>query len=401
MSAGSRVREWTVPKVLAMLPRMRDSNQTPPHEPPLLPPVAADFSFDAHPETVGDFAPVAGTGPGISLPRALLVWLILLLGFGVGGTFLGQQELALLAAFAGVFVAANAADADRGWRELYYALGWVVPALGFASSMAVAAAIWKSPLPGFTRAGLVVVSSIAAGISVLTVPPFAGRALSKFLFGDPEPHRLHLTARCVVITLALVLPGWFAAQQMLESLLHENSSLMDQTGLTGSLLGYALLAFAGVGTWVRRSFGDACARLGLRLPGARDLLVAGVALGALWLLNTGADFVQQRWFPGLWASDRRMTEAIAAGMTPARAVLLGLSAGIGEEITLRGALQPRLGIPLTAAFFAALHVQYSWFGMLVIFLLGVLLGQVRKRTTTTVAILAHVAYDVIAVLGGK
>ena len=380
---------------------MRDSNQTPPHEPPLLPPIASDFSFPVPPEGGEGVAPAPASMPGLPLPRALVVWLVLLLGFGVGGVALGQQELAMLAAFAGIFVAANAADADRGWRELYYAIGWVVPALGFAASMAVAAAIWKSPLPGFTRAGLVVVSSVAAGISVLCIPPFAGRALAKFLFHDPDPYRLHLTARCVVITLALALPGWFAAQQMLETLLHENVSLMDQAGLSGSLLGYALLAFAGVGTWVRRSFAGACERLGLRVPGLRDLLVTGIALGALWLLNTGADFVQQHWFPDLWASDRRMTEAIASGVTPARAVLLGLSAGIGEEITLRGALQPRLGIPLTAAFFAALHVQYSWFGMLVIFLLGVLLGQVRKRTNTTVAILAHVAYDVIAVLGGK
>jgi membrane protease YdiL (CAAX protease family) len=137
------------------------------------------------------------------------------------------------------------------------------------------------------------------------------------------------------------------------------------------------------------------------VPGIRDLLVAVVALGLLWALNTGADVVQQRWFPDLWAADHRITDAIAAGLSPARAVLLGLSAGIGEEITLRGGLQPRLGIPLTAAFFAALHVQYSWFGMLVIFVLGLLLGAVRKRTNTSVAILAHIAYDVLAVLGGK
>ena len=44
-------------------------------------------------------------------------------------------------------------------------------------------------------------------------------------------------------------------------------------------------------------------------------------------------------------------------------------------------------------------MQYSWFGMLVILALGLVLGLVRKRTNTTVAMIAHVAYDVIAVLG--
>ncbi len=382
---------------------MRDSNQTP-SDAPLVP-------FD--PAAGAEIAPgSAAPDPGVagepaftsrmSLPRALLVWLALLVAFGVGGVLLGQQELALLAAFAGVFVAANAADVDRGWRELYYALGWVVPVLGFVSSMAVAAAIWKGPLPLTTRAVLVFVSSLAAGISVFTASPRTGTILARFLFRDPQPgHRLRLAARCVVITLALVVPGWFAAQQLLENLLHENGALLDQAGLSGSLIGYALLAFAGVGWMVRRDFRGAAARLGLRVPGIRDLVVAVLALVALWALNTGADFVQQRWFPALWASDRKITDAIASGLSPQRAVLLGLSAGIGEEITLRGALQPRLGVLLTSAFFASLHVQYSWFGMLVIFVLGVILGGVRQRTNTTVAMLAHIAYDSLAVLTGK
>jgi len=150
---------------------------------------------------------------------------------------------------------------------------------------------------------------------------------------------------------------------------------------------------------VRRNFAAAAARLGLVWPGWRDLIAATLVLAVLWGLNLGADAMQHRLFPGLWEADRRVTEAIASGMGFGTALLLGLSAGIGEEITLRGGLQPRLGILLTSAFFAALHVQYSWFGMLVILALGLVLGMVRKRTNTTVAMIAHVAYDVIAVLG--
>jgi len=383
-------------EALAMLPRMRDSNQTPPDEPPF--PAPPSFEFEPSVSAVEVLAPPAPP----SIGRPLVVWLVLLLAFGLGGMLIGQQELALLAAFSGIFVAANAADVDRGWRELYYALGWVVPAFGFFSSMAISAAIWKSPLPLSTRALLVLIASIAAGLSVLSVPTFVGNAIARFLFRDPAPsHLLRLAARCVVLTLALAVPGWFAAQQLMETLLHENGSLMDQAGLSGGLVGYVLLAFAGVGFLVRRSFGDCARRLGLAVPRPRDLGVALLALAALWALNTGADWIQRQWFPALWAADHRITEAMAAGLTPQRALLLGLSAGIGEEITLRGALQPRLGVPLTAAFFAALHVQYSWFGMLVIFVLGLLLGLVRRRTNTTAAILAHVAYDVIAVLGGN
>jgi len=65
---------------------------------------------------------------------------------------------------------------------------------------------------------------------------------------------------------------------------------------------------------------------------------------------------------------------------------------------MRGALQPRLGLLLTSLVFAGLHVHYSWFGMATILLLGVLLGLIRNRTSTTVAILVHALYDIAAVL---
>ena len=79
-------------------------------------------------------------------------------------------------------------------------------------------------------------------------------------------------------------------------------------------------------------------------------------------------------------------------------MLIGVTAGIGEEITLRGGLQPRLGIALTSLLFAALHVQYSWFGMLLVFTLGVTLGIIRSRANTTAAIVVHGLYDMLALV---
>jgi len=367
---------------------MHDSNQTPPPDSE-----AAPEFFPADPGVVP-----APQEPA-SLARPLLIWLALLLAFGVGGLLFGQQELAMLSAVAGIFVAAHAADRHRGWRELYFALGWVVPALGFVVSLAVGLQLWQSSLPSLLRGALVLLSACCAGLAILTVPSPVGSALARFLFREPQPgHVLRLSARVVVLTLALAIPGWFAAQIVMEELLDGPESLMDQVGLGGGLVGYVLLAFAGVGWLIRRNLAEAARRLGLAWIGWRDLLVAALTLAALWGLNTGADLLQQKLLPEVWAADRRVTEAIASGMGPGRALMLGLSAGIGEEITLRGALQPRLGILLTSTFFAALHVQYSWFGMLVILALGLMLGWVRKRTNTSVAILAHVAYDVIAVL---
>jgi membrane protease YdiL (CAAX protease family) len=115
-------------------------------------------------------------------------------------------------------------------------------------------------------------------------------------------------------------------------------------------------------------------------------------------LNAGTETLQHRWFPDLWEHDQRMSHLIAGGLGIGGSLLLGLSAGVGEELAMRGALQPRLGLWLTALVFASLHVHYSWFGMATIFLLGVLLGVLRDRTNTTVAIIVHCLYDISAIV---
>jgi membrane protease YdiL (CAAX protease family) len=78
------------------------------------------------------------------------------------------------------------------------------------------------------------------------------------------------------------------------------------------------------------------------------------------------------------------------------AIALALAAGIGEEILFRGALLPRLGNPMSALLFAALHAQYAIsLATLEIFILGLVLGWLRRRAGTTGAIVAHSGYDMI------
>ena len=121
-------------------------------------------------------------------------------------------------------------------------------------------------------------------------------------------------------------------------------------------------------------------------------------VGALIGLNSGTEWAEHRFFPLLWQQDRDVTRLIAGALPVSTALLLGVSAGLGEEIAIRGALQPRLGIVLCAVLFASAHVQYSWFGMLTIGLLGVLLGGIRAGTNTTTAIVVHALYDIFAAL---
>ena len=81
------------------------------------------------------------------------------------------------------------------------------------------------------------------------------------------------------------------------------------------------------------------------------------------------------------------------------APLIGLSAGIGEELLFRGAIQPRYGIFLTSVLFALLHSQYGFsFITLGTFLLGCIFGVIAKRYGTTHAIIAHTSYNTLAVI---
>jgi hypothetical protein len=323
-------------------------------------------------------------------------WLIAIAVLGGGGVLLGEQELALLTATAGLFVVAQAADLEPRWAMLYRLLSWVVPVTSAAVFVLLAGLIYqgdlalvpKSILLGFTSASAA--ACLAAGLR-----PIADGLARLLLRADPPSHSLRLSARLILAGLLLAVPGWFALRDVLAD---ESQSLMGQLTLGTGLIGYVLLALAAVGFLVRRDFKATLDRLGLRPLTLTDVATIVLGVAGLLLMNHGADWIQQRAFPDLWKRDQAFNEALAGGLSGTQAVLLGMSAGIGEEITMRGALQPRLGLVLTSLLFASLHVQYSWYGMVVIFLLGMVLGTIRRRTSTTAAMAVHVLYDIVAVL---
>jgi len=74
--------------------------------------------------------------------------------------------------------------------------------------------------------------------------------------------------------------------------------------------------------------------------------------------------------------------------------VIGITAGLGEELAVRGALQPRLGILLSNLFFTSLHaLQYNWDSLLVVFVVGLICGLVRKRTNTSTSAIVHGVYN--------
>ncbi len=90
---------------------------------------------------------------------------------------------------------------------------------------------------------------------------------------------------------------------------------------------------------------------------------------------------------------------MAYSLTPLGAVVIGVTAGLGEEVAVRGVLQPRLGLVLSNLFFTALHaLQYNFDGLLSVFLAGLVLGWVRRHTNTAVSAVVHGFYDFLLIM---
>ena len=336
------------------------------------------------------------------LPRKVLHSALALALLGLAALLLGQLEAALLIAIAALFFVAQGADVHPAMGRVYALLAWIPPVTGALVMGALAhLLVTNGPLTPL-RIGFAVFSGIGALACFTTLLPSVADRVVRLLFRGTHPnHTLRLTAGIVLAILWVALPAWLVFRDQLADLLRDPGALVSASKLSGGLVGYVVLAFASIGFMVRRDWRGSLERLGLTAlrPAVGLTVIAGVV--ALWLFNLGSEALEQSAFPALWASDQAFIAALAGVMGPGLMLLLSLSAGIGEEITLRGALQPKLGIALTSLLFAALHVQYSWYGMLSILVFGLFLGVIRKRSSTTAAILVHTLYNLFAIAASK
>jgi uncharacterized protein len=139
--------------------------------------------------------------------------------------------------------------------------------------------------------------------------------------------------------------------------------------------------------------------LGLVRPATRDVAVA-LSILAVFLLGYDAlTYALGRDIVTPFQVDTYRS-ARNAGMLPLLWFALVIAAPVAEEIMFRGFLfrgwvrSERSAIPgilIISALFAAIHVQYDWFGILQVFFIGLLLAIVRWRSgSTLLTILMHV-----------
>lgn len=163
----------------------------------------------------------------------------------------------------------------------------------------------------------------------------------------------------------------------------------------------AALVMAG---WpIARKFRAALERLGFVKP-TRNQVVFGVAAGvvlafvASYGIDPGINWVWQTL--GWPTTDAAAFEKLLSNViTPVGAILIGVTAGVGEEMAVRGLLQPRIGLIASNLVFTGLHAfQYGLDGLLSVFLIGLILGIIRARTNTTTSAVVHGIYDFTLVL---
>ena len=161
---------------------------------------------------------------------------------------------------------------------------------------------------------------------------------------------------------------------------------------------FAVMAFAGVGLYIRRSFAASSDRLGLVAPAWWHITLALGAAGAFWILGEVSLWLSQIYTPDLTAKVQTTSDHLFGGLGGAAGIAaIALLPGFCEELLFRGALQPRLGLLATSLLFAAIHTEYGLsFDVATIFLIAIGLGLIRRHANTTATITCHVAYNLLA-----
>ncbi len=316
--------------------------------------------------------------------------------------------LGLLMPFAVTLVLANLSVRMPSLRWLAYGvlamlssgfllIGVFAFAVAWMPTVSQPVGLGLGPTPNW---GLLGMWGLVTGIGALLVltPPMrsaAGRLLPAF---DPS-NPVHT----VSLSFAVFLVGLTATQL---AMLGDLENLADVGVAVGPMqvwaqgIGLTVVGLTGIGLWTRRSWQEAITRLGIARLSRRTLLVSAVFIGLFMAL----DFT---WMKAWRFLDPEGVEAVSrvSGALFTRmlnlpgALSIGITAAISEEIVYRGALQPRFGLLLTAALFAVSHVQYGLSPAVVeIFVIGLVLGLIRRRYDLTTCILIHFGYNTLNLL---
>ena len=238
---------------------------------------------------------------------------------------------------------------------------------------------------------------VGLGFGLPLLRPFR-EALARVTPLDPDS-AIDMTGLCIVLGLlgclsATVWRRWPTSRP----------SSIPSVGIAELLVqaaAFVAIAYIAVGFPYWRDLRAATERLGIVAPDPRTIGIAIAATFACFVVATIAGLISQQFEPGLSESlDEVVDQMTAQVQNPIGAVVLGASAGIGEEAIFRGALQPRYGIIIPSLLFMMLHGPQYGFNLALLGLFGVsiILGLVRMHVNTTAAMITHALFNAVQVL---
>jgi len=305
-----------------------------------------------------------------------------------------------------ISLVANLTERHSEYRWITLALLAVSNLLVLASALLIillqlAANVTGTPVAMPMPSNLMATAAVLAATGLLGFVPLVPgvrRLLARRLKIEPSSC-VHTTA----LVFAVYLVGLTMSQLPLVGGLEGLESLelnMGQSELWLQGLALFLLALIGIGSGLRRDATESAVRLGLRWPTWKDLLLVLGLLILLEGLDYGVSWAWETFDPSGYERIGRISQQLFSGFaTPLGAIAVGLVAGISEETLFRGALQPRLGLLLTSLLFAIIHVQYGFSpATLLVFIIGMVLGWLRKKSGLVACIVLHASYNIVNLL---
>lgn len=204
---------------------------------------------------------------------------------------------------------------------------------------------------------------------------------------------LLIFAASIYVIAGLILQGGISG---MARAIEENGVQISDAFFLGAV--EIVITLLGVGLAIRRQIPETLARLGLRIPTVQDV-AWGVGMGVVFVILLLV--VQAIWValssPELLQEQTQAAEQLSlAFATLPLAFMVSVAAAVGEEIWIRGGIQPVFGIYVASIFFTLLHSQVVFTpAMFIIFGLSLGLGWLRQRYSTVAAIIAHFTFNFI------
>lgn len=343
--------------------------------------------------------------------RIVIVTELIAAGIIIHGFTLDYFPLLLFAFLMGIIFLANWVVRTGSPSTLYRLLvggllgllaAWIgIVLLNIVRVPAVAAAVTPQTTVAYATIGgiffLVCVSvSIDRGFRQVLA-----KTIFRYTAYDPDSvvHTLALILIIVMLQIAygnFILDGGLqgiATDVAAERQVVEATGTPDYAGFLENLGYYILLSCLGVGLFVRRGIRATLQRLGVRFPGIGEW-AAGIGFGlAMYTYLTIFSVVlytllPQPTYQSLWGVSIMTDDTLLYGF------LMAFSAGVGEELIFRGALQPIFGVWLTSIVFVIIHTNYTFtLSWVIIGVHALIFAWLRQRANTTTAMMAHFTYN--------